>query len=167
MNPQLRQLQEWFRGLAPRERAMVAVCAVFVAVTLLYLGLWQPLSHARAQREQALITSRALGDRLEQIAAEVQKAGASGEGAVNRNLSLLTAVDQSSKAAGALSKPLSRIQPDGDTTVKVWADGVSFDSLLHWLSDLQTHYGIAVESADIERTDTPGQVNARLSLVRP
>ena len=167
MKQYLERFQEWFRTLAPRERVMVSACAAVVAITLLYVGLWEPLTRAHHQREEALIAARAMSQRLEKMAAEVQRHHGSGgdAAAANRKLSLLAAVDQSSKS-GALNKPLTRIQPDGDKTVRIWVDDVSFDGLMRWIVDLDTHYGVIVDTADIEHADTAGMVNAKLSLVK-
>ena len=84
---------------------------------------------------------------------------------MSRDASLLSAVDLASKD-GTLSKPPSRLQPDGDTQVRVWVDEVQFDSLVRWVNELQTRYGVRVDSLDVERQPTAGLVNARLSLVR-
>jgi general secretion pathway protein M len=75
-------------------------------------------------------------------------------------------VDLSARA-GTLSKPPSRIQPEGEREVRVWLEAVSFDSLLRWIGELETRYGIQVQTADIERAERPGLVDARLTLVRP
>lgn len=167
MNAALAQFQEWFRSLAPRERLLVGVGGVVVAITILYLGIWEPLSKAHSKREQDLAASQALAQRLEVIAAAVQKAQANGGGAaINTGASLLSTVDQVSKN-GTLGKPLTRIQPEGDHEVKVWIDGVSFDALVRWISELEGRYGIGIQTADLDRDTLPGQVNARLSLVRP
>lgn len=164
----LRELQEWFRGLAPRERVLVGVGAAVVAVTVLFLGIWEPLTKAHHKREADLGSARVLAQRLEEIGAELQQNRASGNGGAvaARSMSLLSAVDQSSKG-GALNKPLSRIQPEGDNEVKVWLEGVSFDGLLRWISELETRYGVSAQTVDIEKDPTPGLVSARLSLVRP
>jgi general secretion pathway protein M len=167
MNTTLTQLQEWFRSLAPRERLLVSVGSVVVAITILYLGIWEPLSKAHSKRELDLASSQALAQRLEAIAVIVQKSQANGGGAViNTGASLLSTVDQVSKS-GTLGKPLTRIQPEGDNEVKVWIDGVSFEALVRWISELESRYGISIQTADLDRDTLPGQVNARLSLVRP
>jgi general secretion pathway protein M len=167
MNAYLTQLQEWFRGLAPRERILVGSGTVVVLITILFLGIWEPLNKAHHQRETDLVAARALAQRLEVISAEVQKARAANGGAIaSSGGSLLTMVDQASKS-GTLNKPLTRIQPEGESEVKVWADGVGFDSLLRWISELEGRYGISIQTADIDKDATPGLVNARLSLVRP
>ncbi|MGH8505691.1 MAG: type II secretion system protein GspM [Stenotrophobium sp.] len=168
MKQYLEKLREWFRSLAPRERIMVSVCAAVVAVTLLFVLVWDPLIRAHHQREQELASARAMSQRLEDMAAIVQRVHATdgGASAANRSLSLLAAVDQSSKS-GTLSKPLTRLQPDGDKSVKIWVDDVAFDGLMRWIVELDRKYGVTVDSADIERADTVGLVNAKLTLVRP
>jgi general secretion pathway protein M len=166
MNAALTQLQEWFRSLAPRERLLVSVGGIVVAITILYLGIWEPLSKAHSKREQDLAASQGLAQRLEAIAVVVQKSQSSGGAVINTGASLLSTVDQVSKA-GTLGKPLTRIQPEGDHEVKVWIDGVSFEALVRWISELEGRYGISVQTADLDRDTLPGQVNARLSLVRP
>jgi general secretion pathway protein M len=168
MKPYLNQLREWFTGLAPRERLMVGACAVFVLFTILYYGIWNTLAGAHTRREKALADSRALATRLEIIGAEVTRARRSGGGAgsVNRSMSLLSAVDQASKS-GTLSKPPSRMQPEGDAEVRVWLEDVNFDGLLRWIHELETRYGVTVQTVDIDKESAPGLVNARLSLVRP
>jgi general secretion pathway protein M len=162
MKNALARFQAWFAQLAPRERWMVVAAAIVVAITLLYLAVWEPLVNAQQRRSLALQEARALASRIEQLAGQTQ--GARGP-AVNLGVSVLSAVDQSARA-GALDKPPSRIQPEGEREVKVWIDGVSFDALLRWLQSLQTGYGISVQSAELERGAAPGQVNAQLSLVR-
>lgn len=164
----LNQLREWFASLAPRERLMVSGCAVFVVFSILYFGLWDSLAGAHAKREKELTASRALATRLEFIGAEVQKSRRSGAGggSVNRSMSLLSAVDQSSKS-GTLSKPPSRLQPEGDSEVRVWLEDTNFDGVLRWINELEARYGVIAEQVDIDKESAPGLVNARLSLVRP
>ncbi len=167
MNATITQLQEWFRSLAPRERLLVSVGGVVVAITILYLGIWEPLSKAHGKRETDLASAQALAQKLEVLAAATQKAQANGGNAiVDTGASLLATVDQVGKS-GMLGKPLTRIQPEGDHEVKVWIDGVSFEALVRWINELESHYGISIQTADLDRDTLPGQVNARLSLVRP
>lgn len=163
MNAYLIRFKEWFAQLAPLERWMVSGCALVVAVTLLYAGIWQPLAKAQQRRSEALASARVLASRIEELATLAQ--GARAGGAVNLNVSILMAVDQTARA-GTLEKPPSRIQPEGEKEVKVWIEEVSFDGLLRWLNELETRYGIRADTAEIEKQAAPGVVSARLSLVR-
>lgn len=168
MKQYLAQLQEWFNGLAPRERLMVGAGAIFTVFALLYLGVWEPLANAHHQQAENLAASQALAQRLEAISAEVSKSRSSSNSgaAVNRSLSLLSAVDQAGKS-GSLSKPPTRLQPEGDNEVKVWIEDTSFDGVLRWIAELESRYGVAAQTVDLEKESAPGLVNARLSLIRP
>lgn len=163
MKAALARLQQWFIQLAPRERWLVTLAASVVGLTLLYVGAWEPLVNAQQRRATQLQEARALASRIEQLAAQVQSHR--GGPVANLSVSILSAVDQTARN-GVLDKPPSRIQPEGDKEVKVWIDGVSFDSLMRWLDELQKRYGIRAQSAELERSETPGLVNAQLSLVR-
>lgn len=164
MKQALAQLQQWFNSLERRERLLVSIGAVLVGITLLYLVLWEPVAKAHRHREADLASARQLAQRIELLAA--QSLSSSSNPGINRSLSLLAAVDQASKS-GALDKPLARIQPEGDTEVKVWLEAVPFDVLIRWIDQMQTRDGIIVRSAQIEKDATSGSVSAQLSLVRP
>jgi len=160
-------LLERYRELQPRERLIVAVGAVVLALTLIYVALWEPAANARAKQAAALADQRALAERLETIGATVQKARASGVGAIQgRDQSLLTLIDQQGKSP-ELGKAPARLQPEGDTEVKVWFEDVPFDALVRWMATLESRYGVQIVGAEIERRATAGLVNARLTVVRP
>lgn len=166
LNRQLAPLRARFDALQPREQLIVAVGGVVGALVLVYLLLWQPFVLFRSHGEHELQTARALAARIEQIGAMALQAHPAGAGpAINPNLSLLAAVDQASND-GTLSKKPSRMQPDGDSQVRVWIEDESFDKLLRWMNALQSRYGIRIDNVAIERRPTAGSVNARLSLVR-
>lgn len=161
------QARERFLAQPPRERWMLGVGGVVVLLTLIYLLIWEPVTQAHAARSAALESSRALAVRLEQAAQQVQALRGRNPAAVaGRGVSLMAAVDQASKQS-ALGKGPARIQPEGDREVRVWFEDVSFDGLVGWLAELQTRYGVSVQTMDIEPQPAPGRVNVRLSLVRP
>jgi general secretion pathway protein M len=159
----LDRLRTAFGQLSPRERIMVGAGAAAVLLTLIYVAAWQPLVKAHAQRALALERARSIAIRIEQAGAQQRAQG--GTRAIDRSTSLLAAVDQTSRSP-TLGKPPSRVQPEGDREVKVWIDNVAFANLLRWLQELETRYGIRADSAEIERGNAPGVVNARISLVR-
>ena len=169
-NPQLQELLQQgrtrFEALTSRERWIVGGGGIALLITVLYLGIFEPLTNAHRSRLEALDSSRALASRLE--AAAVAASGAArktGAAQLGRNMSLLAAVDQSTKT-GTLGKAPERLQPEGDREVKIWFDDVPFDNLVRWLAELQTRYGIAVQSLDIEAQPSVGIVDVRLSLTR-
>jgi general secretion pathway protein M len=166
MNELRERLRAWWAGLAEREQRILGAGGAVLALVLVYLAVWEPLARARTEREAALAQARALAVLIETLAAEAQRGRPAGAAPVaGLNQSLLSVVDQSRKAS-AITKPPSRLQPDGDATVRVWLEDVPFDALVRWLNELQTRYGVRVDNADIERESSPGLVNARLTLMR-
>lgn len=168
MQQQVQQLLAQARGAldqrTARERKLLLGGGAILLVLVLYLGIWEPMLRAHQQRSDALESARALAVRIETAAALVQSQGPN---TVNRQISILSAVDQSSHGP-TLGKEPSRVQPDGsgEKSVKVWFEDVSFDNLLRWLGELQTQYAITVGSAEIERGSAPGAVSVSLTLTR-
>lgn len=166
LQPLLQQARSRFEELSARERLLLVGGSLAVVVTLVYLVLVEPLARAHRERTEALASARAIAHQLEAAAASVGSASRSaGTANLGRNMSLLAAVDQSTRT-GTLTKAPERLQPEGEREVKVWFSDVSFDSLVAWLAELQTRYGVAVQTVDIEAKPTPGMVDARLSLTR-
>jgi general secretion pathway protein M len=163
LDAELGRVRAWWASLAERERRVLGAGGVVLALVILYLFAWEPLAAARQQRHVELQAARALATQLDQLAAIAPRgAGAPTAGA---GQSLLAIVDQSRKAS-AIDKPPTRLQPEGDDTVRIWLEDVPFEALVRWLGDLQARYGVRVDSADIERESGPGLVSARLTLVR-
>ena len=162
MKAYLTRLKEWFAALAPREQRIVAAGSIVGGIIVLYSAVWDPLVKAHLGRELALSQSRSLAQRLETVGAAVQRAP---RNAVNRGGSLISVVDQASRSNALGKQP--RLQPEGDSEVRLSVDAISFDALVRWLADLETRYGVQVQSAEIEKQDAPGVVDARISLVRP
>ena len=166
MKTYLERFRAWWATLAQREQRVLGAGAVALGLTLLFVGVYEPLAAAKRERAQALEDARALAVTLEALAVEVQRQRGAGGGAiVGANQSLLSIVDQSRRAS-SLTKPPSRLQPEGDAIVRIWLEDVPFDALLRWLADLQLRYGVRVDTADIERESGPGLVNARITLMR-
>lgn len=157
-------LRERYAALQPREQQILLVGAVVVVFALAYLVIWEPAATARQQAAQSLTDARDTAVRIERLQAVAgnpeHKTTLAGV-----NQSLLATVDQASKAS-RIGAPPSRLQPDGDSRVRVWFENVPFNAVVDWLHTLQTRYGINVENAEFTRKDKPGQVDVRLSLVR-
>lgn len=161
----LAPLRSRYDALQPREQVLVGSAAVMIVVALLYSAIWQPLARSRAQLAGDLETAHAVATKLAQAEAEVRVAAPQNAPIVGADVSLLTAVDQAAKN-GTLSKPPSRLQPDGENAARIWFEDVEFDLLLRWMLELQTRYGVTIDVVDIEKRETAGLVNARLSVLR-
>ena len=157
-------MKEWFTSLAPRERAMVSIAAVVVALALVYAVAWNPLASSVSRLQQSVEEQQALKQWMQQSAAEVnQLRGAAGS--TDDHRSLLAVVDQTSKQS-QLGPAVKRIEPDGQELVRVNLEQASFDDVVTWLGSLQRSYGVSVADVSIDRQADSGRVNARITLKR-
>ena len=163
MKAYLERFRVWWAARNERERQILSLGGGALILILFYLAVWEPLGKSQTRRETALTDARELAMRLELLATQSQRGR--NTNVVASGQSLLSVVDQSAKTS-AIGKPPSRLQPEGDNTVRLWFEDVPFDSVLRWLNDLQQRQGVRVSDADIERESGSGLVNVRLTLVR-
>jgi general secretion pathway protein M len=161
----IRQLRERFLAMNARERLLVGTATGTVVAALLFLLVWEPL-HNGVKRLRADVTeAQALVAELSQARGLVLM-GRGGVGVIQgQGRSLLAIIDQTGKEGG-LASAITRMQPEGDATVRVWLEQADFAALIRWLGTLETTYGVAVVEAAIDREAEPGMVRARLGLVR-
>lgn len=164
-------MKAWFAALAPRERAMVIAVAMVVLIGLGYIGLWEPLAGGVSRLEQSVQAQRELKQWMQQAAADAQRFRASGGAAAQPSApgeaprSLLSIVDQTVRDAN-LGTSVRRIQPEGQTIVRVVFEQASFDDVMIWLGTLQRGYGVSVADLAVDRQEQAGRVSARITLKR-
>ncbi|MCG5536827.1 type II secretion system protein GspM [Ectothiorhodospira mobilis] len=161
-------MRTWWNGLAPRERRVLRLGGIALALILLWWGLWLPLTERVARSQQTVAELRADLAWM-QAAARAVRAGRGQEETPPTDRgerSLLGRVDATAREAG-LAGHLRRVQPDGEGTVRVWLDDAPFDAILQWLDPLQRRHGVRVGSLVVDRQAREGRVNARIVLEGP
>ena len=158
--PARARLEAWYAGLAEREQLVVRIGALaggallIVALVLRMHGL----VHAAEQRVAA---KRADVDYIHGVLPELRAAPLPAGG----GQSLVAVVDRTTRDAG-LATNLRGTEPSGMNGVRVRFEGAAFDQLVTWMLRIQQEYGLAIQAATLEKTDTPGRVNANLTFVR-
>jgi general secretion pathway protein M len=155
------RLEAWYGALDAREQTVVRYGSLAGLVLLLAVILLQ--AHAGVRRaEQRLERKRAdlayIAAVLPELRAVPMPQGA------GQSLPLI--VDRTVRDAG-LAANLKSAEPAGQAAVRVHLEGAAFEALVNWLVRVQREYGLAVQTATLEKTGAPGRVNATISLVRP
>ncbi|HUM90344.1 MAG: type II secretion system protein M [Candidatus Competibacter sp.] len=159
-------MKAWWENLGARERGLIVVGTVLVMMLLSYVLAWEPLRNSDRRLRQNVAERRADLAWMRQAAEEIKRLGGAGAARpVADNRSLLTLVDQTARAAG-LGAALKRVAPQGDDKLSAQLDGAEFDKLIPWLSGLERDQAIAIISLNVDRTDAPALVNARIVLGR-
>ena len=148
-----------------RERWLLSAGGLLLAVILPYVVLWEPLVERRDQLEAQVAEQRQDLAWMRSAAEQIRAHEGDTDSAepVTDERSLLSLVDRAARDAG-IDDQLSRAQPDGDGTLRVWMDRVPFDELMGWLDGLQRAAGVEVAALTVERTQEDGLVNVRLTL---
>lgn len=157
----------WWQGREPRERRVLAIGAIVVAVMLIWALLWKPLQDSRsalvegnARLAADLAGMRAAATRLQGTAAPADAARA------RAGQSLLALADAGVREIG-LGGSLKRIEPDGERRVRLRLEAVPFDPLAGWLQRLDREHGIVVAELAANATEYVGQVDVQLVLEDP
>ena len=160
-------MKQWWQARNARERLILAVGGVFLALFLYYSIVVAPLQAGIARMQQNKANAEELASWLVAITPEVQQYRRSGKASnTQRSGSLLSVVDQTSKAAG-LGKSVNRLQPEGEQEVRAWLDAAPFNETLRWLRTLETSYGVDITELSFNRDNEAGRVKARITLERP
>jgi general secretion pathway protein M len=159
-----RWLSEWFQGLAPRERVLVAAAAVLAAVAVLYAGVVEPVYGARTRAAESVARHRALLADIEGVARRFgpQTARPLASGSAD---SLVVVVDRSTRESG-LAAFLKRNQPEGAASTRLRFENAPFDQLLEWLAVAQSKDGLRATAATFDPSGEPGRVNSNIVLSR-
>lgn len=154
----------WYAGLAVRERRLVAVGAAMVVSLIVYLAVVQPLTAAHNRLDRKLEADRSLLVYMNRAASRLKAAAPAGP-AGNTSVSVFSAVSTAAQVA-SIKNAVQRLEQADNGGVRLTLSSVSFDALVPWLENLANQEGIAVESANIQRAQAPGAVNATLTLNR-
>lgn len=158
-------IRAWWESLQARERRLLRIGAIVVALLLGWALLWYPLAHARSeldarvvhQREDVAWMRQALGE-----ARELHGQGARAR-ADRQGKSLLALADVSARGAG-LAGALKRVEPVGGNSVRVSFETANFDTLVDWLDGLGRDYGVQTTDFSADKVEGLGLVNARVTL---
>lgn len=154
MNP---RLSRWWQGLAPRERAMLAVMTVAIAAFGYWYGLLAPLRDWRDRQH-------AHAEAVERASARVQEdaiaiAARRAQGAAPDAAARHAAVIGTASTAG-LAFSRQRVGEDGALTLEF--DAVPAPALFAWLDALRTQHGIGPQQLQAQRRN--GQVAATVTF---
>ena len=132
---------------------------------LLYLMVWEPYQKQRDSLQQQLVGQLELRDYMRSAAKEARSLGGTQQKQAVPAGSLLSQSDSSARKQG-LGQALKRVEPDGQSRVRVWLEKAEFDAVMRWLAQLRRDYGVQVNSMVFDRQDEPGLINGRIVLER-
>lgn len=158
-------MSAWWNQLAVRDRHVLVVGSVVVAIFLAWSFVWHPLANERSRLASQLDNSRrdlAFVRVAETEVEHLRNAGVRSR-ADRQGKSLLALADVSARAGG-LEGALKRLEPVGPNSVRASFEFASFDVLMNWIEGMARDYGVQITDFSADRIDANGLVNARLTL---
>ena len=160
----MNKLTAWYAGLQQREQRVVAVGAVVLILIIVVGGILMPLQSVVSRTIKDNETRREDLTWMRANAAEIRERGAELPGETGEAPVVL--VNRVGREVG-LAASLRGTQPNTSGGVRVQLEAAPFDTLVTWLDTLDRRYGLAIESITVDRTPSPGLVNASISFSQP
>ena len=136
-------MKDWFLSLTQRERTMVKVAASVIAIFIIYLLVIEPISSSYAKNKKNVAASLETIEWMRSAANEVRQVSGS-QSLASRPQGkkfILSTIDRSARKSG-LGSVMKRVQPEGDSGVRVWFENAPFDELIKWLSNMESKNGL-------------------------
>lgn len=144
----------WYASREPQEQRIVAGIVLLVALSILWLGLWKPISDWKETSQNRYRVAAANLDWLK-ANRELVDTSPQAEGG-NASLRVIT------ETARTRGLKLSRVQPDGEGGINVVLQEQPFNAVLGLISQLGENNGVNATRAAIDGSGSPGQVNAQI-----
>jgi general secretion pathway protein M len=160
MNPYLQKLKAWYSGLQERDRRVVLIGSVALALVILVAGILLPLESAVSDAQKRAATRREDLAWMHANAPELASAGTTSFNDTGEPPVVL--VDRVGREAG-LGTALRGTQPSG-TGVRVQLEAAPFDTVVNWIATLDQRYGLSIDSITVDRAARPGVVNANITF---
>ncbi len=160
-------MNDWFESLQARERVFVVAAAVAIVFAVYWFALWQPLARSEANLSARIDNWQTSLQEMRPLRGRLQAGANPAAAAGGQNQSLVVIVDNTLRSRDLYSA-LQRSQPTNNNGIRVEFDNVAFDDLVLWLGDLDSSYGLNVQTASFSQSSSnnPGRINASLTLER-
>lgn len=154
----------WWQSISTRERRLVSVGVGLFIVGFVYWGIFQPLNERAEQAQTRLNSEKQLLQWVTNSANNIVALRAQGgvQGS-KRNVPMRQVI---TSTTSRFDIELIRMQ-SRDDALQVWVEPLPFNSLISWIAELKTQYGLQVQFLDIDRDDKQGVVKVnRLQFSR-
>lgn len=160
-------MKDWWFSRSSQDRMAITITACVVGLLLVYLFVWLPFNNKIITKRNQVESQMATLEWMEKSAKEVRslRSRQARSNTKVSNEALLTLVDRTAKQ-NQLSKYIQRLKPQDNDSVQLWLEQAPFDALVQWIGLLVRQYNIDLDAISIERDESSGMVDARLTLLR-
>ena len=161
MNSLISQITQRIRELERKEKLVILAASAFLAFLAFFLLVWVPIYDYREKQRNSYEKSLDLLLYLQSTEEEAREVGKKGGVKQMSGQMLLTKVTRTAKTAGI--QP-TRLQPEGNDSVSIWFDSVSYRELMLFFERLQTRETIYIIQLSIDKGNESGKVSSRVTV---
>ena len=160
MSALILQIRQRIQELERKEKLAILALSVFLALLTFFLVIWIPIYEYKEKQRDSY--EKSLDLLLYLQSTEEEARGVKVEGSKRMSgQTLLTKVTRTAKTAGI--QP-SRLQPEGNDSVSIWFDSVSYRELMLFLERLQSREAIYVIQLSIDKGNQSGKISSRVTV---
>ncbi len=151
-------LGRWYFHKEPNEQRIYLLLGFLVVLSVMYIGVWKPVSDWRILEVNRQSNAQDLYDYLRANEAAARASKSTGSTTTRSLIPLIT------KAAAAQSINVNSLKPESNGVIGVSLQQQSFNKIIAWIAQLEENNGVSVERISIDGEDAPGYVNAQIRL---
>ena len=160
MSALILQIRQRIQELERKEKLAILALSVFLALLTFFLVIWIPIYEYKEKQRDSYEKSLDLLLYLQSTEEEARSVKVEGAKRMSGQ-TLLTKVTRTAKTAGI--QP-SRLQPEGNDSVSIWFDSVSYRELMLFLERLQSREAIYVIQLSIDKGNQSGKISSRVTV---
>ena len=160
MSALILQIRQRIQELERKEKLAILALSVFLALLTFFLVIWFPIYEYKEKRRDSYERSLDLLLYLQSTEEEARSVKVDGSKRMSGQ-TLLTKVTRTAKTAGI--QP-SRLQPEGNDSVSIWFDSVSYRELMLFLERLQSREAIYIIQLSIDKGNQSGKISSRVTV---
>ena len=160
MSALILQIRQRIQELERREKLAILALSVFLALLTFFLVIWFPIYEYKEKQRDSYERSLDLLLYLQSTEEEARSVKVDGSKRMSGQ-TLLTKVTRTAKTAGI--QP-SRLQPEGDDSVSIWFDSVSYRELMLFLERLESREAIYIIQLSIDKGNQSGKISSRVTV---
>ena len=160
MSALILQIRQRIQELERKEKLAILALLVFLAFLTFFLLVWLPIYEYKEKQRDYYEKSLDLLLYLRSTEEEARIVKGVGSKRMSGQ-TLLTKVTRTAKTAGI--QP-SRLQPEGNDSVSIWFDSVSYRELMLFLERLQSREAIYIIQLSIDKGNQSGKISSRVTV---
>ena len=160
MSALILQIRQRIQELERKEKLAILALSVFLVLLTFFLVIWFPIYEYKEKRRDSYERSLDLLLYLQSTEEEARSVKVDGSKRMSGQ-TLLTKVTRTAKTAGI--QP-SRLQPEGNDSVSIWFDSVSYRELMLFLERLQSREAIYIIQLSIDKGNQSGKISSRVTV---